>query len=186
MSLLCAAASSQLVIIDIQTRLAAVMPPEARERVLKNTTILLQAANSLEIPLTLTEQYPQGLGSTENVLLQHLTGDSQTICKTCFAASGANEFNQTLDSHTGRHQVILVGMEAHICVLQTAMGLLRHGYQIFIAEDAVSSRKDRHRENALARLRQGGAIISNTESILFEWLRDASNPQFKALSALIK
>jgi len=185
-ALLCAAESSQLVVIDVQARLAAAMPAEARERVVKNTGILLQAARLLALPVIATEQYPKGLGNTEGAVAQHFPEQLSVVCKTCFASSGAAGFDATLDAHPGRHQVILAGMEAHVCVLQSAMELLGRGYQVFVVEDAVSSRNDAHRQNAMARLRQAGAIVTNTESVLFEWLRDAGHPQFKAVSALIK
>ena len=77
-------------------------------------------------------------------------------------------------------------MEAHVCVLQTAMELLGRGYQVFVVEDAVASRAEANRQNAMARLREAGAVVTNTESVLFEWLRDAGHPQFKASTALIK
>ena len=185
-SLLCAAETSQFVVIDIQVRLAAAMPPEARARVMKNSGILLQAARLLDLPTLVTEQYPKGLGPTEPEVAQHFPDSAGVVCKTCFASSGAAEFNTALDAHHGRHQVILAGMEAHVCVLQSAMELLGRGYQVFVVEDAVSSRDDAHRHNAMARLPQAGAIVTNTESVLFEWLRDAAHPQFKAVSALIK
>lgn len=186
MSLLCAAQSSQLAVIDVQTRLATAMPPAAREQVLRNAGILLQAATLLDIPITLTEQYPQGLGATDESLRARLPAGQAAICKTCFSSAGADDFNARIDSHAGRHQLILAGMETHVCVLQTAMDMLGRGYQVFIAEDAVSSRSEANRQNALARLRTAGAVLSNTESIVFEWLRDAKHPQFKAISALIK
>jgi len=84
-----------------------------------------------------------------------------------------------------RRQVILTGMEAHICVLQTALALLAQGFQVFVVEDAVCSRSQQNQDNAMQRLRQAGVIITNAESVLFEWLADAKHPQFKALSQLI-
>jgi len=185
-ALLCAAETSQLVIIDIQTRLTAAMPPEARARVMRNSGILLQAARLLNLPTLVTEQYPKGLGHTEAEVAQYFPDAVGVVCKTCFASSGAAEFNTALDTHPDRHQVILAGMEAHVCVLQSAMELLGRGYQVFVVEDAVSSRDDANRHNAMARLRQAGAVVTNTESVLFEWLRDATHPQFKAVTALIK
>lgn len=185
-SLLCAAETSQLVIIDVQVRLAAAMPATSRDQVVRNSGTLLQAAALLGIPSHVTEQYPKGLGHTEPDVAQHLGADQAPVCKTCFASSGAAGFNEQLDAHQGRHQVILAGMETHVCVLQTALELQTRGYQVFVVEDSVSSRTETNRQNALARLRQGGVIVSNTESVLFEWLRDASHPHFKIISALIK
>lgn len=186
MSQLCTAATSQLVIIDIQSRLAAAMPPVARENTLRATRLLLQSANLLDVPALVTEQYPQGLGTTEPFLVEHLQAAAPVLCKTCFASSGAAGFNEQLDDRAGRHQLVLAGMEAHVCVLQTALELLGRGYQIFVAADAVCSRNPAHRRNALARLRQAGVIIVNSESVVFEWLRDASHPRFREVSALVK
>lgn len=185
-SLLCASESSQLVIIDVQSRLAAAMSPAERERVIKNCGVLAQAAKLLSIPVCTTEQYPKGLGHTEPTLLEHLADTPAPLCKTCFAAAGAGQFNNQLDAHHGRHQIVLTGMETHVCVLQTALELQARGYQVFVVEDAVCSRSEANKHNALARLRQAGVVVSNTESVLFEWLRDAAHPQFKTLSALIK
>lgn len=183
---LCAAETSQLVIIDIQTRLAAAMPPQARQRVVKNSGILLQAAGLLDLPVVVTEQYPKGLGTTEPAVTEHFPNQRQLLCKTCFASSGAAGFDAALDAQPGRHQLILAGMEAHVCVLQSTLQLLGRGYQVFVVEDAVCSRSEANHLNAMARLRQAGAVITNTESVLFEWLRDACHPHFKAVTALIK
>ena len=184
-SLLCAADNSQLVVIDIQTRLAGAMAEEARERVYRNSAILLQAAAQLDIPAIATEQYPKGLGPTEASVAAHFPAAMPLIEKTCFACSANDHFMQALaDNH--RRQVVLAGMEAHVCVLQTALELQNRGYQVFVVEDAVCSRRAAHQHNALQRLRQAGVLISNTESVLFEWLRDARHRHFKAVTALIK
>ncbi len=185
-AMLCAAESSQLIVIDVQVRLAAAMEAAGREQVIRNSARLLQAAALLEIPAHLTEQYPKGLGATEPELAQYLAPGQAPLCKTCFSSSAAAGFNELLDAHHGRHQVILAGMETHVCVLQTAIDLQTRGYQVFVVEDAVCSRTEVNRNNALARLRQAGAIVTNTESVLFEWLRDAAHPHFKNITALIK
>jgi nicotinamidase-related amidase len=181
---LCEAAHSQLVVIDVQQRLVAAMPEKPRQQALHNTALLTQAANTLKIPVTHTEQYPNGLGSTEEVVRAHLT-DSEVIEKTCFSCFAAEGFITTV-SLSQRQQIILCGMESHVCVLQTALELQQAGYQVFVVEDAVCSRHKRHHKNALARLRQAGIIVTNTESVIFEWLRDASHPDFKSLSRLLR
>jgi nicotinamidase-related amidase len=174
---------SQLVMIDMQVKLASVMPAEALQSVVKNCGVLVHAAHLLAIPTILTEQYPQGLGETLSEIKQHLPG-SKPIAKTAFSACGEPKFNQQL--HRDKPQIILAGMEAHICVLQTAMALLQAGKQVFVVEDAVISRSSANKANALARLRDAGCVISNTESVMFEWLGDANHEAFKALSKLIK
>jgi nicotinamidase-related amidase len=175
---------SQLVVIDVQERLVAAMPEKPRQQTLSNTALLTQAANTLKIPVTHTEQYPRGLGSTEEVVRAHLT-ETAAIEKTCFSCFAAEGFI-TAVSLAQRQQIILCGMESHVCVLQTAIELQQAGYQVFVVEDAVCSRHKRHHKNALARLRQTGIIVTNAESVIFEWLRDASHPDFKSLSKMLR
>lgn len=175
---------SQLVVIDIQERLVAAMPVKPRQQTLHNTALLSQAANTLKIPIVHTEQYPKGLGTTEEVVRTHLA-DVETIEKTCFSCCAAEGFI-TAVSLAQRQQIILCGMESHVCVLQTAIELQQAGYQVFVVEDAVCSRHKQNHKNALARLRQSGVIVTNTESVIFEWLRDAAHPDFKTLSRLLR
>jgi len=175
---------SQLVVIDVQERLVAAMPEKSRQQTLHNTALLTQAANILKIPITHTEQYPKGLGTTEEVVRAHLAGTA-AIEKTCFSCFAADGFI-TAVSLAQRQQIILCGMESHVCVLQTAIELQQAGYQVFVVEDAVCSRQKRHHNNALARLRQAGIIVTNAESMIFEWLRDASHPDFKSLSRMLR
>lgn len=183
---LCRHESSVLLIIDVQTRLAAAMPDTDRTRVLRNGGILIEAATQLDIPILQTEQYPRGLGHTEPVLAERLEGKAQRLEKTSFSCCDATGFDAAACADPQRTQWILCGMEAHVCVLQTALELHARGLEVFVVEDAVCSRSAANHLNAMARLRQAGVIISNTESVLFEWLRDASHPQFKALTALIR
>lgn len=178
---------SQLIVIDVQERLCSVMPPDALQAVVKNCGILLQAAQLLEIPLLYTEQYPKGLGPMLPELLALLPAELATsarVEKTVFSCCEEPTFCRHL---TGDHrQVILAGMEAHICILQTALQLQDMGRQVFIAEDAVLSRSAANKANALDRLRQAGVIISNTESIVFEWLKVAEGDAFKQISRLVR
>lgn len=183
--MLCHAPDSLLVIIDIQARLVATMPEEARRPVLRNSATLLQAASLLQIPVLVSEQYPKGLGKTDSILAQSLPPNTPSFEKTCFSICGADGFMQATNGYE-RRQIILAGMETHICVLQTALELRATGLQIFVAEDAVCSRTPAHAQNALARLRQAGIIITNTESVIFEWLKDASHEHFKRISATIR
>ncbi len=177
--------NSALVIIDVQTKLAAAMPADELNNVLRTSSILLQAATALKIPVLATEQYPQGLGSSHPDIKSYFPENLVAVTKTCFSCSDSEGFLESL-SETGRKQVVLVGMEAHICVLQTAMGLLGRGYQVFIPGDGVCSRSVNHKRNALNRMINSGIHISNVESVLYEWIRDAKNEHFKTLSALIR
>lgn len=171
---------SFFVIIDVQQRLLSAMPDAIGKSVVKQARILLQAAQTLAIPVAITEQYPKGLGAT----VSELQRDDITIEKTCFSCADSDDFMASLyTSH--RKQVVLAGMESHICVLQTALALLEQGYQVFVVEDAVCSRTELSKDNSMQRLRQAGVIITSTESVLFEWLKDAKHPEFKTLSKLI-
>lgn len=183
--MLCDDSESILVIVDTQTRLAAAMPEAARARVTGNSGILLQAAALLNIPVLVTEQYPKGLGHTEPAVARRLPVQARHFEKNCFACTGAAGFMDALRG-LARRQVVLAGMETHVCVLQSALELKDAGSQVFVVEDAVCSRAEANHHNALARLRGAGIIVSNTESVLFEWLRDASHAQFKQVSALIR
>lgn len=174
---------SQVVVIDVQQKLCAAMPADEAVTVVRNIGILLQAAALLDVPPLYTEQYPQGLGPTVDAL-QPWLGNVPRIEKTVFSCWQAPGFRQHLT--TDRPQVILTGMEAHICVLQTALDLQAHGHQVIIAADAVLSRRSAHRENALQRMMQAGVIVSNTESIVFEWLGAAGSDAFKQISKLIR
>lgn len=174
---------SQLVLVDIQTKLAAAMHQEAMQKVIRNCGILLQAAQLLEVPTLLTEQYPKGLGHTVPELLAHFP-TIQPIEKTHFSCMGEPAFARQLTrDHT---QVILTGMETHICVCQTALDLLSHGKQVFVVEDAVISRSSDNKANAIARMRGAGCVITNTESLVFEWLGKAEGDAFKVITKLIR
>lgn len=183
--LLCDATQSQLVVIDIQGRLAGVMSDADRERVIRNAGILIQAAALIGVPQIVTEQYPRGLGPTEEAVASHFLGELAPVEKTCFACSASEQFSDVLQG-SGKKQVILTGMESHVCVLQTAMELIAEGYSVFVVEDAVCSRSEFHHRNAMERMRAAGVVVTNHESVLFEWLRDARHEHFKAVSALIK
>lgn len=184
-------ALSQLVIIDMQEKLALAMPRDAMQQVTKNCSILAQAATLLNIPAVLTEQYPQGLGETLAEIKAYLPS-TKAIVKMAFSACGEPKFNQQLQRENSH--IILAGMESHICVLQTALDLIamtasgdsKLAKTVFVVEDAVLSRNPDNKDNAINRLQQAGCVITSTESVLFEWLGNANQPAFKTLSALIK
>jgi len=176
---------SVLVLVDMQTRLLAAMPGTQAEEMLSNCRKLLQAATMLAVPVLVTEQYPKGLGSTEPEIVRNLPPGIEIFEKTGFSCCAAQGFNTAL-ARTERRQVIVLGQEAHVCVLQTALELLQESYQVYVVEDAVCSRQPEHKLSALRRLRQQGGTVINHESVLFEWLRDAKHPNFKVISSLIR
>ena len=183
-SLIVDSQNSVLVIVDVQERLAAAMPKGVCERVVEQITTLLIAASTLDVPVVVTEQYPKGLGNTVIELKSKLPSETKTIEKTSFSSNRTADFTLAVEN-SGKQQVILVGMETHICVLQTALDLQEQGYQVFVVEDAVSSRSKSNQYNALQRLRNAGVIITNLESMIFEWLGDSQHPEFKTLAQLI-
>jgi nicotinamidase-related amidase len=176
-------AKSQLVLVDVQVKLATVMPAESMQSVTYNCGILVQAANLMQVHTIATEQYPQGLGETFAEIKQHLAS-SKFIAKMAFSACAEPKFNQ--QSQRDKPQIILAGMEAHICVLQTALDLLKANKQVFVVEDAIISRTSANKANAVARMHDAGCVITNTESVVFEWLGNANHEAFKAVSKLIK
>lgn len=151
---------SVLVLVDIQTRLLAAMPAEAARTMLDNSVRLLAAAKLLNVPVLLTEQYPQGLGPTNAAILDQLPENCPRLAKSGFSCRTAEGFDAGLEA-TGRRQVVLLGQETHVCVLQTAIELLGQGYRVFVVEDAVCSRLETHKLNALTRLRDAGVSIVN-------------------------
>ena len=174
---------SQFVIIDVQSRLATVMPTDAMQAVLKNCSILAQTASLLGVAMIVTEQYPKGLGHTIPEL-SALIPNIHPVEKTTFSCMTESRFTRQL---TRDHsQIILSGMEAHICIVQTALDLIEAGKQVFVVEDAVISRNPANKANALARMRDASCVITNTESVVFEWLGAAEGEVFKTVSKLIR
>jgi isochorismate hydrolase len=175
------ALDSVLVIVDMQTTLSSVMPENEAQSMHENTLSLLE----LSIPVLVTEQYPQGLGHTEIQINDALPDDAQLFDKTAFSCCGASGFMPTLEK-IGRKQIILIGQEAHVCIMQTALDLTAQNFQVHVVEDAICARKTEHKFFALQRMQSQNIIITNYESVLFEWLRDASHPDFRAISGLLR
>lgn len=171
-----------LVIIDIQTKLLNVI--FEKERLVSSCRKLIQAAGLLEVPMVLTEQYPKGMGPTDPEISQ-LLANPGAIEKVSFSCCGVEDFNRKVASF-GKKQVMVIGIEAHVCVLQTVHDLLHRGYLAYVPYDAVSSRKEGDCTNALDRMRQAGAAIGSVESAVFELLERADTPVFKQVSRLIK
>jgi nicotinamidase-related amidase len=177
---------SQLLIIDAQERLAAAMPKDDLTRALANIKRLVTAAKILDIPIIATQHNSKGLGPIIQSIREDLPGDVEPTEKTCFSCCTATGFERNLEREPGRKQVVMVGMEAHICIVQTASGLRRWGYQVFVAEDAICSRHPAHRLNAVGRMRHAGIQITNAESVGFEWLGDSSHERFREVWSLFK
>jgi len=177
---------TQILVVDIQEKLApAVLDHDA---LIHRVNRLLILARSLGIPITVSEQYPRGLGPTVSPIRETVGNSGAFLDKihfSCFEDEGLRARFETLRGE-GRDQILLVGMEAHVCVAQTALDLAAAGFRTFISGDAVSSRIRSSRDAALARLRDAGCIIVDTEMAMFEWVRLAGTPEFKEMQALIK
>ena len=173
---------SVLFIVDMQTRLAAAV--DKAEAAIARTRLLIDAATRLEVPIIVSEQYPQGLGHTDE-RLHPLPNAARVFPKNSFAAMKDPSIAEHLQG-LARRQVLLTGMEAHICVLQTALALKEQGYEVAVAADAVGSRLPERKMLGLERMRAHGVEIADSEMILFEWLGEAGTPAFKELSRLIR
>lgn len=171
-----------LVIVDIQTKLLNVM--FEKDRLMSSCRKLIQACRLLEIPMVMTEQYPKGMGPTDPQILEVLQ-DVGAIEKVSFSCCGAPGFNQKM-AGLGKRQMLVIGIEAHVCVLQTVHDLLHEQHVVYVPYDAVSSRKEGDYTNALDRMRQAGAVVGSVESAVFELLEKAGTPLFKEVSKLIK
>lgn len=169
-------------VIDIQDRLFPVM--HNRDELLSRVQILLEGLKILEIPILLTEQYPKGLGATLDVLAIALD-QSEAIEKLCFSCCGEPNFISSLENQ-GKPMVIICGIEAHVCVLQTVIDLVEIGYKPVVVADCISSRNPDDMAVALKRMRHEGALITTSESLLFELTVTAGTTQFKSISRLVK
>lgn len=174
---------SQLLVVDIQEKLApAIFESQAA---VANTVRLLGGAAQLDIPAFVSEQYVRGLGPSLPAI-REAAGAARFFEKTHFSCAAEPGVVDLLFTHPGRRQLIVTGMEAHVCVLQTAFGMQAAGFDVFVVADAASSRSPDSRAAAFERLRAGGIGIVTTEMVLFEWLHQAGTEQFRALLPLIK
>jgi nicotinamidase-related amidase len=172
--------NSVLLVVDVQYRLLAKIP--TAPELVRNVVFLLDAAALLGVPAIGTEQYPKGLGPTTPEVAKRLP--TPIAAKTAFSCCGAANFLSDLQAMR-REQIVLVGMEAHVCVAQTAMDLLDAGFQVFLPIDALASRFAIDHEVAVRRLERAGAVATTSEAAAFEWVGDAARPQFKAISKLV-
>ena len=177
---------SQLLIIDVQEKLLPAMSNP--ERVVERCVRLVRAARTLEIPITVSEQYPGGIGPTVAPLREAIGNSGAVIEKVEFSCLKNDALRDQLHElrRRGRPQVVLGGIEAHVCVTQTAIDLEDQGFETFVTADATSSRAKSSSRLALARLAKSGVDVVDSEMVVFEWLGRASTPEFKELLALVK
>ena len=173
-----------LVVIDIQEKL---LPPiHEKDRLVRNTHLLIRLADLLKVPALVTTQYSKGLGKLVPEV-STLLPQAQVIDKVQFSCFGSKDFCAALKSLPGRRNtVLLCGMETHICVMQTALGALNQGYLVHVASDAVGSRSEWNWKIGLQRMRDAGAVISSSEMMMYELLRSSGTPEFKELLPYLK
>jgi nicotinamidase-related amidase len=167
-----------LVVVDVQEAFRPAVLDF--ERVAEETAKLIQGARALDLPVIVTEQYPRGLGATVPEVADHLDG-VEPIEKVCFSATGADGFDLG-----GRDQALVCGIEAHVCVSQTAHDLLDRGVEVHVARDAVTSRTEANREVGLHKMERSGAIVTSVETALFELVGAAGTDEFKQVQRLVK
>ena len=172
-----------LLLVDVQERLVKAMQPDDLARVEKNATVLLKAAARLGVPVVVSEQYPKGLGHTLPSLRALVSEDP--LQKLEFSCGGNKEIALKIFK-AGRRQIIVAGMESHVCVFQTVRDLQLGGYNAFVPVDAICSRTDANYKVGIQLMEKAGATMTSTEAVLFDLLGAAGTPEFKELSALIK
>ena len=172
-----------LAVIDIQEKL---LPPiHEKERLIRNSQLLIRLANTLSIPVVVTTQYSKGLGRTVPAIIS-LLPNLTPVDKLEFGCFGNGEFCSAISVLAGRSTLLLCGMETHICVMQTALGALNQGLQVHVAADAVGSRTELNWKLGLERMREAGCVISSAEMMIYELLGSSGSPAFKEMLHYLK
>jgi nicotinamidase-related amidase len=170
------------IVVDYQEKLLPVM--NEREQLIHNSCILLEGLKALDVPMLVTQQYTKGLGSTTDDICEAL-GEFEPVEKVTFSAMGTQEFVDAMKV-AGRKNVIMTGTETHICVQQTTLELLEAGYNVYLVQDCVGSRKDNDKNIACQRMAAAGAVVTTYEAVLYELLKGAKAEGFKTVSAIVK
>lgn len=173
-----------LLLVDTQERLAAVMAE--RERVVGQARKMILAAQTMGVPVIVAEQYPQGLGPTVPELRAALDAKATCFAKTAFSCCSDEQLARALAAQPDRHSVLLVGMEAHVCVYQTALDLLTRGYTVHVAVDAITSRRPDDKDMAVQSMRRCGVVVTTVESAIFQLLERCDIPEFREVLKLVK
>lgn len=175
--------NTALLVIDVQGKLAQLM--HQQESLFANLDKIIKGAQALELPLIWTEQVPEKLGRTTPEIAELLVNSAQPISKTSFSCCGVAPFMAQL-APLQRQQILVTGIETHICVYQTSVDLLKQGYEVQVVADAVSSRTAENKQIGLARIQAAGGVITSTEMALFELLRVAEGEQFRQIARIVK
>jgi nicotinamidase-related amidase len=175
-------AQACVLVVDVQERLVPAMPAEVVARLVKSVRALAGAARELGVPVLATEQYPKGLGPLIPEVREVV---GEVLAKVHFSCAADPEFARVLAA-TGRKQVVVAGMETHVCVFQTARDLVAGGYQVQVCADAVASRTEEHRRVGLELCREAGALVTTAETAIFDLLGQAGTAEFKRVAGLVK
>ena len=180
---------SRVLVVDVQEKLVPAI--HRGNDIVSRIGVVLNAAQQFEVPVIVSEQYPQGLGPTVSELADHpaigATFDKVRFSAAdCFCEHIGISVNMAPDAHDGCNQVILAGIESHVCMLQTGLDLLARGFRVYIVEDAAGSGTQHDHEIGIRRLQDAGATICTAESVAFEWCETADDDQFKAISKLVR
>lgn len=176
---------TSIVVVDMQEKLMSAMPETESRFAVKNVKILLEAAGLLGIPVSVTEQYPKGLGPTIGEIKESAGDGCHPIEKLVFSCARSPEFMDELKG-LDRSSVLLCGVETHVCVLQTAIDLVNDGYHVFVPADAVVSRKALDWEKGISLMEKAGATVGTTETFLFQLLERAGTDEFRQISKLVR
>lgn len=171
------------VVVDVQEAFRSAIPDFAL--ITSRIALAVRGFTILELPILITEQYPQGLGRTAEEIILSLPDDTEYIEKSAFSALGSEVFVNKLKS-SGASQVILCGVETHVCVLQTALDLIEQGFEVHLLTDCVASRFEHDKQAGLTRMASAGVFSSSLEMALFEMMKDSKHEKFKEIQSLIK
>ena len=174
--------SAALIVIDIQGNLFEAM--QGKEKLLANTMKVIKGGKIFNLPIIVTEQIPEKLGQTLPILSQELAG-SATVSKESFSCWGNSQFKEKIGTF-GRREIIILGIECHVCVYQTAIDLIKHGFDVHVVTDAVSSRTRENSDIGIEAMKNSGAHLTSTEMLLFELLGSANDAKFKEIYKLVK
>ena len=175
-----------LIVVDVQEKLVPAIHAELYPASLKNIRIIIEAAAALGVPILVTEQYPKGLGHTVKDVRETLSGkDHRLLEKVTFSCARDDGFLAAIAA-AGRRQVVIVGMETHVCVYPTTVDLTRAGYSVFVLDDAVSSRFLHNYRSGLQALRDAGCTVFSTETAVFQLLKEAATPEFRKVAPFVK
>ncbi|MCA9040388.1 MAG: isochorismatase family protein [Planctomycetaceae bacterium] len=169
--------------IDMQEKLLPAFKEKIRNNLVTNCQLLIEMARLFEVPISVSEQYPQGLGATISELG---LADIDIPAKTEFSSWPALDWPSPFNDDCDRPRIIVAGVEAHVCVMQTVLDLIAQGYKVYVPVDAIASRFKLDWKMAIERFALAGAIVTTTESVLFEWCGKAGTPEFKQLSQRLK